>query len=174
METMEPPASQTATDEQDRFERLYEEHAQALLSYLTLRLGNRELAEDVLADTFERVLRKRRTFNRRRGSEKTWLYAIALNLVRDSARRRQVETRAMEEVRTDHSGTVEEARSVEDRIDLNRALAVLTRDERDAIALRFGADLTMPEIAKLIRRPESTVQGRIYRALEKLRDGSMR
>ena len=38
------------------------------------------------------------------------------------------------------------------------------------MALHFGADLTMPEIAKLIREPRTTVEGRIYRALRKMRD----
>jgi DNA-directed RNA polymerase specialized sigma24 family protein len=55
------------------------------------------VAEDLLADTFERVLRGRR-FDPRRGSEKTWLYAIAINLVRDHARRSAVRERAKREL----------------------------------------------------------------------------
>ena len=53
---------------------------------------------------------------------------------------------------------------------LARALSVLSTDERHAVALHFGADLTMPEIARLIREPRTTVEGRIYRALRKMRD----
>jgi len=41
------------------FERLYEEHAQNLFGFLVYRTGDRSLAEDILADTFERVLRTR-------------------------------------------------------------------------------------------------------------------
>ena len=154
----------------ERFERLYAEHAEALLGFLTLRTGDRVLAEDLLADTFERVLRKRRMFDRGRGSEKAWLYTIALNILRDRARRQQVEARALEEIHHDSPASFDDTLAVEDHVDLERALAALTTEERDAIALRFGADLTMPEISKLIRKPESTVQGRIYRALDKLRD----
>ncbi|MCW2990174.1 MAG: polymerase sigma factor, partial [Solirubrobacterales bacterium] len=40
----------------------------------------------------------------------------------------------------------------------------------EALALRFGADLTVPEIAKLLRLKLSTVEGRVYRALRKLRE----
>ena len=76
------------------FDRLYAEHAASLLSFLTLRTGDRVLAEDLLADTFERVLRKRSTFDRRRGSEKGWLYTIALNRLRDHARRQEAERKA--------------------------------------------------------------------------------
>ena len=61
-----------------------------LLGFLIYRSGDRALAEDLLADTFERVLTARRPFDRRRASEKTWLYTIALNLLRDHARRAAV------------------------------------------------------------------------------------
>src|SRR5437764_1291239 len=53
----------------DRFERLFEEHAEPLLGFLVYRTGNRPLAEDLVAETFERVLRARRRFDPRRGSE---------------------------------------------------------------------------------------------------------
>ena len=45
----------------------------------------------------------------------------------------------------------------------------LSDEEREAIALRFGADLTVPEIAKLTGERLTTVEGRVYRALRKLR-----
>ena len=77
----------------DEFERLYEAEAQGLFGFLAYRTGDRALAEDLLADTFERALRSRRRFDRRRGSAKTWLYAIALNLLRDHARRAAAEGR---------------------------------------------------------------------------------
>ncbi len=71
----------------DTFERLYEEHAEALFGFLSYRTGDRVVAEDLLADTFERLLRARRRFDPRKASEKTWLYAIALNCLRDHLRR---------------------------------------------------------------------------------------
>src|SRR5215210_8984379 len=80
----------------NEFERLYEAEAQGLFGFLAYRTGDRALAEDLLADTFERALRSRRGFDRRRGSAKSWLYAIALNLLRDNARRRAAEVRALE------------------------------------------------------------------------------
>ena len=82
----------------DAFERLYAEHAQALFGFLSYRTGDRVLAEDLLADTFERALRARRRFDPRKASVKTWLYAIALNCLRDSGRRRSAEGRALERV----------------------------------------------------------------------------
>jgi RNA polymerase sigma-70 factor, ECF subfamily len=53
---------------------------------------------------------------------------------------------------------------------VHRALGALSAEEREAISLRFGADLTVPEIAKVLGEPLTTVEGRVYRALRKLRD----
>jgi RNA polymerase sigma-70 factor (ECF subfamily) len=158
------------------FERLYSEHAESLFAFLAYRTGDRVRAEDVLGDTFERVLRARRRFDPRRGSEKTWIYSIALNLLRDDARRRGAEDRALERTRSvalpgEGEGAHDRALAeVERRDELGPALQLLSDSEREAIALRFGADLTVPEIAKVTGERLTTVEGRVYRALGKLRD----
>ncbi|HKP91379.1 MAG TPA: sigma-70 family RNA polymerase sigma factor [Thermoleophilaceae bacterium] len=155
----------------DQFERLYDEHAAPLLAFLTYRTGNRVVAEDILADTFERVLRTRRRFDPRKASEKTWLYSIALNLVRDDARRRGAESRALERSVPVASGEGTTAVDVVDERDsLGRAIETLSDEERESIALRYGAELTLPEIARLTGEKLTTVEGRVYRALRKLRD----
>ena len=155
----------------DDFERLYADEAAGLFSFLAYRTGDRALAEDLLADAFERALRARRRFDRRRGSQKTWLYAIALNVLRDHARRQGAEVRAFE--RTGARGdALEDAAlaGVEDREQLARALAGLAPEEREAIALRFGAELTVPEMAEVLGEKLTTMEGRVYRALRKLRE----
>lgn len=153
------------------FERLYDEHAEPLLGFLVYRTGDRALAEDLLADTFERVLRARRPFDRRKASEKTWLYTIALNLLRDHARRNAAGARALERVTAGEGSPMErEIEAIEQRDSLQRALATLSIEEREAIALRYGADLTVPEIAKLSGEKLTTIEGRVYRALRKLKD----
>ncbi|HEX8075710.1 MAG TPA: sigma-70 family RNA polymerase sigma factor [Thermoleophilaceae bacterium] len=155
----------------DRFERLYEEHAQPLLAFLVYRTGNRATAEDIMAETFERVLRARRPYDPRKGSEKTWLYTIALNRLRDHARRQAVESRAIERAVPVTAGESSGGFDlVEERDSLARALETLSDEEREAVSLRFGADLTVPEIAKLTREKLTTVEGRVYRALRKLRE----
>jgi len=170
------------------FERLYAEHAQALFGFLRYRTGDPALAEDLLADTYERVLRARRRFDPRKASEKTWLYAIALNCLGDHVRRRASEGRALERVTagpspgsfggswgTDETDPIEEIADSEssgygEQDLLGRCLALLGGPEREAIALRFGADLSIAEIAKLTGEPPTTIERRVYRALRKLRE----
>jgi RNA polymerase sigma factor (sigma-70 family) len=155
---------------QEEFERLYEEHAQGLLGFLAYRTNDRALAEDLLADTFERVLRARRRFDPRKGSRKTWIYSIALNLLRDQIRRKEAEGRAVERVHEPAPSGMGAIEEVAERDELARALAELSEDEREAIALRYGGDLTVPEIARLTGERLTTVEGRVYRGLRKLRE----
>jgi RNA polymerase sigma-70 factor (ECF subfamily) len=155
----------------DDFERLYAAHAEQLLGFLVYRTGDRALAEDVMADTFERVLRTRFRFDPRKSSEKTWIYTIAMNVLRDHARRKGAETRALERAPEPvTSGGYAAFDMVDERDELRAALDQLSSEERECVALRFGADLTVPEMSKLLGEKLSTVEGRVYRALRKMRN----
>jgi len=151
------------------FDRLFTEHAAGLLRFLELRTGDRALAEDLVADTFERALRARERFDAGRGDERAWLYAIAKNLLRDRARRRGAEQRALARVGVPDDATSGALAGVETRQTTREALEVLSDEEREAVALRFGADLTVPEMAELLGQPLTTMEGRLYRALRRLR-----
>jgi RNA polymerase sigma factor (sigma-70 family) len=151
----------------DEFEVLYSEQAQGLFAFLVYRTNDRALAEDLLADAFERALRGK--FNPRKASAKTWLYTIALNVLRDHVRRSAAEGRAYAKVDAGGEGADPFA-GVEVRDELMGAMATLAAEEREAIAMRFGADLTVPEMAAVLGVPLTTVEGRVYRALRKLRE----
>lgn len=156
------------------FERLYDEHAQGLFGFLAYRTGDRALAEDLVAETFEAAFKAHRGFDRRRASERTWLYTIALNRLRDHARRQGAERRALERVGADAltlSSVAADAgyERFEDQDRLARAMETLSDEERECVALRFGSDLTLKEIAAALGERMTTVEGRVYRALRKLR-----
>jgi RNA polymerase sigma factor (sigma-70 family) len=166
---------------EDGFERLYEEHAQGLFAFLRYRTGNTAVAEELLADTCERALRARKPFDPRKGSAKTWLYAIALNCLGDHARKHAGEGRALERVAAGPGFQMAEPEEIDelaegefegiaDRDELSRSMAALSGEEREAISLRYGAELTVREIAKLTGVPLTTIESRVYRALEKLRE----
>src|SRR4051812_46123919 len=149
------------------FEELYAEHAQALFGFLVYRTGDRALAEDLMADTFERALRARRRFDPRKGSVKTWLYSIALNRLRDHARRAGAEGRPVERLAgaTEEHDAERAVAQVEARQTIAVALRALSEEEREAIALRFGGALSLKEIAKVAGVPMTTAEARVYRAL---------
>ena len=154
------------------FERLFEEHAQPLFGFLVYRTGDRVQAEDVLGEAFLRALRARRRFDRRRGSEKAWLYSIALNVLRDEVRRSAAESRALERAEAVAAGETggSGVEHVENRDLVTRALDSLSPEEREAIALRYGGQLTVPEMARALDLPLRTAESRVHRALRKLRE----
>jgi RNA polymerase sigma factor (sigma-70 family) len=152
------------------FERLYDAHAASLLAFLEYRTGNLELAKDVHADTFERILKTRWRFDSRRGSEKTWVYAIALNVLRDQGRRRAAEARALDRVTAGSEEHWDAADSLDDRDAVRRGLAALPDDEREAVSLYYGADLSLEEIARVTGTKTTTIKGRLSRARDRLRE----
>jgi RNA polymerase sigma factor (sigma-70 family) len=154
------------------FQRLFDEHAASLLAFLEYRTGNIELARDVHADTFERVLKTRFRFDPRRGSEKTWLYTIALNILRDQGRRRAAEARAIDRVSAGSGSDdwTDDTDRLDTRDAVRRGLATLPDDEREAVAMYYGADLSLEEIARITGTRTTTIKGRLARARDRLRE----
>jgi RNA polymerase sigma factor (sigma-70 family) len=152
------------------FERLYNAHAASLLAFLEYRTGNIELAKDVHADAFERILKTRWRFDARRGGEKTWVYTIALNVLRDQGRRRAAEARALDRVTAGGEEQWDTSERLDDRDAIRRGLATLPDDEREAVALYYGADLSLDEIARVTGTKTTTVKGRLARARDRLRE----
>jgi RNA polymerase sigma-70 factor (ECF subfamily) len=141
--------------------------------FLAYHLRDRDLAEDLTQTTFERALRAWSRFDPRRGSEATWLLAIARNALVDHHRRRRPELAAPEEL---PEGPPHGPRTVpgpEERLagssELLAALAELSDRDREVLALRFGGDLTGPEIASLLGLSLANVQQILSRSLRRLR-----
>src|SRR5512142_939076 len=88
-ETLASPRSNLAQDAWERFEALYRTSRDDVYAYVFTLLRDRGAAEDVTALAFERAYRKRRTFDRRRGEERAWLFGIARHAALDELRRRR-------------------------------------------------------------------------------------
>ena len=152
----------------DDIGRLFAEHSQRLYAFVAYRTGDRSVAEEIVGDTFERVIRTRRRFDRSKGSESSWIYAIAVNLVTDHQRRSGVERRALERAEDGRPAPRDGLAGVADRDELARALQRLEPEAREILALRFGADLRLKDIAKVTGCPLSTVHERLQRGLRRL------
>src|SRR6202048_4965070 len=86
---MAAPAAALVESSGERFEALYRSSRDDVFAYVATLLGDRAAAEDVTALAFERAYRRRRTFDRRRGEERAWLFGIARNAALDELRRRK-------------------------------------------------------------------------------------
>lgn len=147
---------------------VFEAHVWEVHGFFAYRLGSRAEAEDLTQATFERGLRAWGRFDPRRATARTWLLAIAHNLLvdhyRTRARRREVSL--PEDLDAPAS---DERRDVGLDPALARALDELGERDREIIALRFGGDLTGPEIATVTGLSLANVQQILSRALRRLR-----
>jgi RNA polymerase sigma-70 factor, ECF subfamily len=155
------------------FAGFYEEHVWHVYGFFGYRLRSREDVEDLTQMTFERALKAWHRFDERRASGSTWLIAIARNLLVDHFRRGG--SGREEPIQFEESGEPRDpiesphATSLGISPELEGALTRLGRREQELIALRFGADLTGPEIAELTGLSLANVQQIISRSLRRLR-----
>jgi RNA polymerase sigma-70 factor, ECF subfamily len=167
------PAPGTAAQSNwERFEALYRSSRDDLYAYVATLLRDRTAAEDVTALAFERAYRRRRTFDRRRGEERAWLFGIARNAALDELRRRKRTARLANEPE-DVAGT--EAADDGTEVALRRtavraALAALPAREREIIALKFHAGMSNAELAKVLGVSESNAGTLLHRTMQKLRE----
>ena len=153
----------------ERFEALYRSSRDDVYAYVATLLRDQSAAEDVTALAFERAYRKRRTFDRRRGEERAWLFGIARNAALDELRRRRrVAVLAAEPVDEPQSDEVLDVALR--RTAVRDALAKLAGRERELVALKFHAGLSNGEIARVLGVSESAVGTRLHRVMEKLRE----
>lgn len=155
------------------FDALYRRYLPAVYRFALAELGSVADAEDVTAAVFLAVLTSLPRY-REQGCFAAWLFTIARRQVRDARRRSgrraswpEAETVAASPERTVDTGSQESG--LEERLLLRRALAQLTPERREAIALRFYAGLPITEIARLTGRGESAVKMLLHRGLEQLR-----
>ena len=153
-----------------RFEELYRSSRDDVYAYVFSLLRDRSAAEDVTAVAFERAYRRRRTFDRRRGEERGWLFGIARNAALDELRRRSRHARlAVEPADAGVEPVFEEADVALRRTAVRQALASLSGREREIVALKFHAGLTNGELAQVLGVSESNAGTLLHRVMEKLR-----
>ncbi len=160
----------------ERFESLYRSSRDDVYAYVISLVRDPSAAEDVTALAFERAYRRRRTFDRRRGEERAWLFGIARNAALDELRRRQ----RVASLVFDPAGDADPDSPVsiidqdDDEVILRRttvraALTELSGRDRELIALKFHAGLTNAEIAHVLGISESNAGTLLHRTIQKLR-----
>ena len=149
---------------------LFREFHQPLVRYLTRRLGDRDWAEEVAQETFLRAARQKEIV-----SERSWLFAVATNLVRDEARkdarrRKHLELLAHEErARQDVVPQLVSMEREENAAAARRALEALSERDREALLMREeGLDYT--EIAAALELSVASVGTTLARARRRLVD----
>ena len=151
----------------DELERLFKLYHTPLVRYLTRRLGDRDWAEEVAQETFLRALRQDTLT-----SERSWLFAVATNLVRDEARkderrRRHLQLLADEARDREVEPEPDEVERAQDRAMARKAIDALA--ERDRLALLMREEgLDYNEIADALGLSVGSIGTTLARARRRL------
>ncbi len=148
----------------------YDEHIWTVYGFLAYRTGRREDAEDLTQAVFERAIKASGRYADGKGSVKTWLLSIARNLLIDHYRAdRSAANAPLDEMGADEPA-YEDAIGLGLSPDLATALAELPHRDREVVALRYGGDLSGPEIAAMTGLTVANVQQILSRSLRRMRE----
>lgn len=159
-------AAQAAEGNIDAFGSLFTRYARDVYR-LALSLGHRRAdAEDLMQDTFIAALEGVGRFEGR-SSVRTWLGAI---LIRQASRHRRYHRLRATEVLDETAATAGTGLRDERRLDVQAMLDSLSAEHRMVLVLRELQGMSYDEIAETLRIPRGTVESRIFRARNVLRE----
>jgi len=182
----EPPVSDAqliaramVTDDRHAFAELVRRHQSGVRACLRkLTAGNHALADDLAQETFVLAWRNLKSF-RQEARFSTWLYRIATNCWLGDARKRKEELLGdrvdavadddADRDTPDDATHADHARSASLKLDLERAMRVLSDAERAAIVQCYHNDLSHEEAAYVLGCPVGTVKTHVLRGKQKLK-----
>jgi len=156
----------------DSFDAMYLRYREPVLGYFARRVGQPEVAADLMAETFARALVGYRAAPP--DEPVAWLFTIARNLLIDSARRGQVEESARRNLRLDplvlDDADLQRIEEVAEAADLAEMVrATLSATEYEALRARVVDEESYEELALRLRCSEAVARKRVSRAIANVR-----
>ena len=154
--------------DEDLFRAFYDRTSRGLASYLVRLCGDRQLAADLLQETYYRFLRSTATFDSD-AHRRQYLFRIATNLIYDHRRRPAIERPASTDIES--SATHVDSHVADrfaKRIDVTRAMARLKPRERSMLWLAYAQGWSHEEIAQAIGVKTASLKSMLSRARHRL------
>ena len=142
-----------------------------MFHFFCYKVGDTHTAEELSAQTFEKAWANRRNYRREMGEVQSWLIGIARHVVGDYFRQIPRETDLDEAQWLTGPSTLED--DLQRHLDFERVIHILSNassQERDLVALKYGAELTNREIATICGLSESNVGTILHRVITRIRN----
>lgn len=165
---MEQKFETKAVMNETKMEQLIHDYGNNLLRLCTLYLKDRYLAEDALQEVYIRVWKKYSLFEGQ-SQEKTWMTRIAINVCKNYMRSPWHIKTEIQEISELIGKEVNEYQQIDNKIDLMKGILKLKEKYRVMILLYYYQELSVKEIAFVLKRKESTVLTHLKRAREQLK-----
>src|SRR5688500_8433924 len=156
----------------------YEAYGVAVYNYFRFHVPLADVAEDLTAETFLKVVRAIDRFDPLKGTPKAWILAVARNVLTDWRRRARlrqyVTLGTMHDLAYEAPSPQERMLREEEVGRLLDAVATLAEADRELIGLRYGSGLDTAEVAQVLGISEGGVRTRLWRVLGRLRGAMAR
>jgi len=154
------------------FSYLYDNYAPVLFGIINRMITDRELAEDVLQESFVKIWHHLSSYDSAKGRLFTWMLNISRNLAIDTLRsksfRNHMKIRGDENAVSNVSDNLQTAERF-DALGIRKNLTLLKNDQREIIELAYFNGFTQDEIAKRLDIPLGTVKTKMRKAIIELR-----
>ena len=154
----------------EAFERLARRWSPKLLRFAMRNIGHQETARDIVQETWVAAIRSLGSLNDA-ARFRAWIYGIArrkcIDVIRSSQARRRLAGRLQGDSLAESAEPA--AAPGVDESGLGKALDRLAPEQREVVALYYGEDLAIDEIAAIISVPAGTVKSRLFHAREFLK-----
>ena len=158
-------------EKENRLASLYDEYFNKIASYIYVRIGDKNEAENLAGEVFLKALESLKSYKERGIPMQAWLYRIAHNVSVDHLRKRGRTTivpidDVLVESRED---PVEMAEKNIEMERVSKAMQKLTPEQREVVRLRFFGDLSSKEVGTILRKSDGAVREMQRASIEKLR-----
>lgn len=163
------------------FACLYDEHYNAIFSYVFRRLGNYEQARDITAETFLKAFQNIHRFEWRNIPVAAWLFRIANNEINLYFRKSKYAPALVTDLKlyeqlpyepgieTEKAAMEKSLAESQEFLRIQQQLMRLNLKYQEVIALRFFENKSIKEISTILNKKEGTIKSLLSRGLEKLK-----
>jgi RNA polymerase sigma-70 factor (ECF subfamily) len=157
----------------DAIGTLYDRHHRSIFQYISTRVREQKLAQDITGDVFTKMIMNLPNYQVTEVPFQAWLYRISYNLIVDHYRKGNGHMLLpLEQVEHTHTDNHNLASIVEKQLTLECVQAALDQIDpvqRDVITLRFLAGLSLNEVAQILKKSVASVKSLQHRGLKALR-----
>jgi RNA polymerase sigma-70 factor (ECF subfamily) len=176
LETAGAEDTLTFSMDEDAFRLFYDRTARPVWAYLARITGDRQLADDLLQESYYRLLRSRAASEiDDEAHRRNYLFRIATNLAHDARRRAPAETTSLDDGpggsvhdHADPQSAGDAAGRAVERMDLSRAMKQLKPRERSLLWLAYAQGSTHVEIAQTLGLKTGSIKPLLFRARRRL------
>jgi RNA polymerase sigma-70 factor (ECF subfamily) len=164
----------------DALKALYRRYEIQIFNFILRYTGSREIAQELIQETFTRIWFAAHTFDQKRGNFKGWIYTIALNITRNEMSKKEYSYHFLdvdeipeyrpenEDLKTESPDMVLEQKELSHSI--ANALGKLKPYLREVIIMKNYQHMKFREIAEATNIPEGTLKARYHRAVALLKE----